>query len=205
MPYYEKLLELQSKYPTLLEKNHLPLYVLMLAPYVNPVLHPYTEGEIAALEDAERSKDIAKAYRFLKTNQTDGFNPSQKFLLSAKGLGSVPISNYQNWLVELIERAYLKNPFPLDKLLPADVQLPKRRPTFANFLGYNTLLFVRDVLHVEPFVPQELCQFICDYLTACSDNVSIQDLSYKNTYDMLQNCKKTYKGHPIPISFVQNE
>ena len=204
MPHYEKLLELKSTYPTLLDENHLPLYILMLAPYVNPALHPYTENEIAALEDAERSKDIAKAYRFLKTIQADGFNPSQKFLLTANGVGSVPISNYQNWLMELIERAYLKNPFPLDKLLPADVQLPKRRPTFVNFLGYNTLLFLRDVLHVESFVPQELCQFICEYLTACSDNVSTQDLSYKNTYDMLQNCKKTYKGYTIPISWVKD-
>ena len=73
MPHYEKLLELQNKYPTLLDENHLPFYVLMLAPYVNPVLHPYTEEEIAALEDAERSKDIANVYRFLKTIQADGF------------------------------------------------------------------------------------------------------------------------------------
>lgn len=203
MPHYEKLLELQNKYPTLLDENHLPFYVLLLAPYVNPVLHPYTEEEIAALEDAERSKDIANVYRFLKTIQADGFNPNQRFLLTANGQRSVSISNSQNWLVEMIEKAYLKNPFPLDKLLPVDVQLPKRRPTFMNFLGYNTLLFLHGVLHVESFVPQELCQFICDYLTACSDNVSKQDLSYKNTYDMLQNCKKTYKGNPIPISWVK--
>lgn len=199
MPYYEKLLELQPKYPTLLDENSIGIYVLLLAPFMNPALHPYTEGEVTALEDEVRRKDIANAYRFLKTIQADGYAPSQKYSLTANGMGSVPISNYQNWLMEVIETEYLKDPFPLDKLLPADVQLPKRRPTFANFLGYNTLLFLRDVLHIEPFVPQELCQFICDYLTACSDNVSKQDLSYKNTYDMLQNCKKTYKGHPIPF------
>ena len=203
MPHYEKLLELQPKYPTLLDANNIPIYVLMLAPYVNPALHPYTENEVTAMEDEVRRKDIANAYRFLKTIQADGYAPSQKYSLTANGVGSVPISNYQNWLMELIKAEYLKDPFPLDKLLPADVQLPKRRPTFANFLGYNTLLFLRDVLHIEPFVPQELCQFICDYLTACSDNVSKQNLSYKNTYDMLQNCKKTYKGYPIPISWVK--
>ena len=203
MPHYEKLLELQPKYPTLLDANNIPIYVLMLAPYVNPALHPYTENEVTAMEDEVRRKDIANAYRFLKTIQADGYAPSQKYSLTANGVGSVSISNYQNWLMELIKAEYLKDPFPLDKLLPADVQLPKRRPTFANFLGYNTLLFLRDVLHIEPFVPQELCQFICDYLTACSDNVSKQDLSYKNTYDMLQNCKKTYKGYPIPISWVK--
>ena len=80
---------------------------------------------------------------------------------------------------------------------------PKRRPTFASFLGYNTLLFLRDYLHIRPTVPQGLCQFICDYLTVCSDNVSKQDLSYKNTYDMLQNCKKTYGMSSIPISWVK--
>lgn len=85
MPHYEKLLELQNKYPTLLDEDHLPFYVLMLAPYVNPVLHPYTEEEIAALEDAERSKDIANVYRFLKTIQANGFNPNQRFLLTANG------------------------------------------------------------------------------------------------------------------------
>ena len=147
---------------------------------------------------------IWMVYRFLKTVQSDGYDLNQKFALSANGLGSVPIPNIQNWLMELIEREYLANPFPLDKLLPVDVQLPKRRPTFANFLGYNTLLFLRDGLHVQSFVPQMLCQFICDYLTACCDNVSKQDLSYKKTYDMLQNCKKTYKSYPIPISWVKN-
>ena len=57
----------------------------MLAPYVNPVLHPYTEEEIAALEDAETSKDIANVYRFLKTIQADGFNPNQDFYLRPTG------------------------------------------------------------------------------------------------------------------------
>lgn len=204
MPHYHKLLALQSKYPTLLDENRIYIYVLLLAPFVNPALYPYTDGEITALEDEVRRKDIANVYRFLKSVQADGYNPSQKFSLTANGQGAVPISNYQNWLMEVVEAEYLKNPFPLEKLLPADVQLPKRRSTFANFLGYNTLLFIRDVLHIKPFVPQELCQFICDYLPACPDNVSIQDLSYKNTYDMLQNCKKTYKDYPIPISFVQN-
>ena len=163
MPHYEKLLELQPKYPTLLDANNIPIYVLMLAPYVNPALHPYTENEVTAMEDEVRRKDIANAYRFLITIHADGYAPSQKYSLTANGMGSVPISNYQNWLMELIKAEYLKDPFPLDKLLPADVQLPKRRPTFANFLGYYTLLF------------------ISDYLTACSDNVSKQDLSYKNT------------------------
>ena len=46
MPHYEKLLELKSTYPTLLDENHLPLYILMLAPYVNPALHPYTEMKL---------------------------------------------------------------------------------------------------------------------------------------------------------------
>lgn len=204
MPYYNNILELEKKYPTLLDKGHIVFYVLLLAPYVNPDMHPYTDGEIAALEDETKRKEIANVYRFLKTIQTDGYDLNQKFALSANGLGSVPIPNFQNWLMELIEKEYLANPFPLDKLLPVDVQLPKRRPTFANFLGYNTLLFLRDGLHVQSFVPQMLCQFIYDYLTACCDNVSKQDLSYKKTYDMLQNCKKTYKGYPIPISWVKN-
>lgn len=203
MPCYDKMLELRSKYPTLLDENSIFIYVFLLAPFVNPAVHPYTADEVTAMEDDVRRKDIANAYRFLKTIQADGFDRLQKYSLTANGVGSVPISNYQNWLMDIIEAEYLKNPIPFDKLLPVDVQLPKRRPTFANFLGYNTLLFLRDVLHIEPFVPQELCQFICDYLTACSDNVSTQDVSYKNTYDMLQNCKKTYKGYPIPISFVE--
>lgn len=188
----------------LLDENSIAIYILLLAPFVNPALHPYTDTEVTIMQDEVRRKDIANVYRFLKTIQADGYNSSQKYSLTANGAGSVPISNYQNWLMEIIEAEYLKDPFPLDKLVPTDVQHPKRRPTFANFLGYNTLLFLRDILHIEPFVPKELCQLICDYLTACSDNVSKQDLSYKNTYDMLQNCKKTYKGYPIPISFVEN-
>ncbi|WP_302402023.1 hypothetical protein [Alistipes communis] len=204
MPYYNKMVELRNKHPTLLDKNHIGFYVFLLAPFMNPALHPYTGSEVTAMEDEVRRKDIANAYRFLKTIQADGYKFSQKYSLTANGVGSVPISNCQNWLMKLIETEYMKDPFPLDKLLPADVRLPKRRPTFANFLGYNTLLFLRDVFHIEAFVPQELCQFICDYLTACSDNVSKQDLSYKNTYDMLQNCKKTYKGYPIPISWVKD-
>lgn len=203
MPHYGKLLELQPKYPEILDEKLIPLYVLLLAPYVNPALHPYTENEIDALEDEQRRRDIANVYRFLKTTQPDGFDSQKKYTLMCNNYGSVQISNIWNWLLDIVERKHLEKPFPLEKLLPADVQLPKRRPTFANFLGYNTLLFLRDVLHIEPFVPQELCQFICDYLTACSDNVAKQDLSYKNTYDMLQNCKKTYKGHPIPISWVK--
>lgn len=203
MPSYEKMLELQPKYPILLDENRIVIYVLLLAPFMNSALHPYTEGEIAAMEDDVRRKDIANTYRFLKTIQPDGYNPLQKYSLTANGSGSVLISNYQNWLMELIEKEYLKNPYPLEKLLPADVQLPKRRPTFTNFLGYNTLLFLRDILHVEPFVPQELCQFICDYLAVCSDNVSTSGMSYQNTYDMLQNCRKTYRGYPTPISFVE--
>lgn len=97
---------------------------------MNPALYPYTDGEITALEDEVRRKDIANVYRFLKSVQADGYNPSQKFSLTANGQGAVPISNYQNWLMEVVEAEYLKNPFPLEKLLPADVQLPKRRSSY---------------------------------------------------------------------------
>ena len=54
MPYYNKMVELRNKHPTLLDKNHIGFYVFLLAPFMNPALHPYTGSEVTAMEDEVR-------------------------------------------------------------------------------------------------------------------------------------------------------
>lgn len=174
---------------------------------MSSVFHPYTDEEVFALQDGAERQEVLRVYEFLQQTQRKGLDPSRKYSLSYGGMLSVQIPNTSNWFIRMVEREYrnhydaLGNPPRHSR--PSEANPPKRRPTFASFLGYNTLLFLRDHLRIRPAVPQELCQFISDYLTACSDIVSKQDLSYKNTYDMLQNCKKTYGMSSIPISRVK--
>ena len=190
-----------------LAKHELIFHTLLLAPLMSSVFHPYTDEDNFVLQDEAERQEVLRVYEFLQQMQKDGFDPSKKYLLSYGGTSSVQIPNTCNWLLRMIEKEYrshydaLGNPPRHSQSREGNP--PKRRPTFASFLGYNTLLFLRDYLRIRPTVPQGLCQVISDYLTACSDIVSKQDLSYKNTYDMLQNCKKTYGMSSIPISWVK--
>ena len=206
LPYYKNVEALQEQHD-FLAKHELIFHTLLLAPLMSSVFHPYTDEDNFVLQDEAERQEVLRVYEFLQQMQKDGFDPSKKYLLSYGGTSSVQIPNTCNWLLRMIEKEYrshydaLGNPPRHSQSREGNP--PKRRPTFASFLGYNTLLFLRDYLRIRPTVPQGLCQFISDYLTACSDIVSKQDLSYKNTYNMLQNCKKTYGMSSIPISWVK--
>jgi len=185
LPYYKNVEALQEQYD-FLAKHDLIFHTLLLAPLMSSVFHPYTDEEVFALPDGAERQEVLRVYEFLQQTQREGLDPSKKYLLSYGGMSSVQIPNTSNWFIRMVEREYrnhydaLGNPPRHSR--PSEANPPKRRPTFASFLGYNTLLFLRDHLRIRPAVPQELCQFISDYLTACSDIVSKQDLSYKNIY-----------------------
>ena len=206
LPYYKNVEALQERYD-FLAKHNLIFHTLLLAPLMSSVFHPYTDEEVFALPDGAERQEVLRVYEFLQQTQREDLDPSKKYLLSYGGMSSVQIPNTSNWFMRMVEREYrnhydaLGNPPRHSR--PSEANPPKRRPTFASFLGYNSLLFLRDHLRIRPAVPKELCQFISDYLTACSDIVSKQYLSYKNIYDMLQNCKKTYGMSSIPISWVK--
>lgn len=205
LPYYDALERLRKKYDFVREHDVI-FTALLLAPLMHSFFYPDTDREAILMNAAER-QEVLRMYEFMQNSQKDGFDPTQKYLLSYGGCSSVSIPNSCNWLMRMIEREY-RNHYdmlgnPPRRKGSLDNDLPKRRPDFSNFLGYNTLLFLRDILHVKPFVPQELCMFIVDYLAVCHAILSKQDMSYKSTYDMLQNCKKTYGVYPIPFSYVQ--